>query len=72
MLFRELDLDPGPVLEEMRSQDLLTPVEAAELSTWFKASCRSPEPLELPEPLYRALMQAIALRQLDPEQETMH
>ena len=42
-------------------------MEAAELSTWFKASCHSPEPLELPEPLYRALMQAIALRQLDPE-----
>ncbi len=72
MLFLELDLDPGPVLEEMRSQDLLTPVEAAELSTWFKASCHSPEPLELPEPLYRALMQAIALRQLDPEQATRH
>ena len=70
MLF--LEMEPGLTVDDLRSQDLLTPVEAAELSTWFKASCHSPEPLELPEPLYRALMQAIALRQLDPEQATRH
>ena len=70
MLF--LELDPDLTLDELRSQDLLTAAQQAELSTWFKASCHSPEPLELPEPLYRALMQAIALRQLDPEQATRH
>ena len=72
MLFLELDLDPGPVLEEMRSQDLLTPAEAAELSTWFKASCSSPEPLELPEPLYLMLVHATYLAQIDPETATRH
>lgn len=70
MLF--LEMAPGLTVDDLRSQGLLTLETAEELEHWFQASCRNPEPLELPEPLYRALMQAIALRQLDPEQATRH
>ena len=70
MLF--LEMEPGLTVDDLRSQGLLTLETAEELEHWFQASCSSPEPLELPEPLYRALMQAIALRQLDPEQATRH
>ena len=70
MLF--LELDPDLTLDELRSQDLLTAAQQAELSIWFKASSSSPHPLELPEALYLALMQAACLAQLDPETATRH
>jgi len=66
-----LEVEPL-TLDRLRAEGLLTQEQETELVIWFKASCHSPEPLELPEPLYRALMQAIALRQLDPEQATRH
>lgn len=70
MLF--LEMEPGLTLDDLRSQGLLTLETAEELEHWFQASCQSPEPLELPDDLYRALVQATCLSQLDPEQATMH
>lgn len=70
MLF--LEMEPGLTVDDLRSQGLLTLETAEELVIWFKASCHSPEPLELPDDLYRALTQAVYLAQLDPSRAVMH
>ena len=70
MLF--LEMEPGLTVDDLRSQGLLTLETAEELEHWFQASCSSPEPLELPDDLYRALTQAVYLAQLDPSRAVMH
>ena len=65
-------MDNAPTLEELRSQGLLTEPQELELMAWFRASCNSPQPLELPEELETALLQAAALHRLDQDEETMH
>ena len=70
MLF--LEMEPGLTVDDLRSQGLLTLETAEELEHWFQASCSSPEPLELPEPLYLMLVHATYLAQIDPETATRH
>ena len=70
MLF--LEMEPGLTVDDLRSQGLLTLETAEELEHWFQASCSSPEPLELPEALYRMLVHATYLAQIDPETATRH
>ena len=59
-------------LFRLRAEGLLTQEQETELVIWFEASCQSPEPLELPDDLYRALTQAVYLAQLDPSRAVMH
>ena len=59
-------------LEEIRAEGLLTEAQELELAAWFRASSLKPEPMDLPPELEAALMNALALYQLDPDEETMH
>lgn len=67
----ELELEM-PSLHSLREQGLLNEEQTQELAAWFRASCNSPQPLDLPDPLYQALMQALALDNLDVERATRH
>jgi len=56
----------------LEREGLLTPEISLELQVWFKASCNSREPLELPEKLFQVLSQAWMLNELDEDLATMH
>ena len=66
-----MDLDDLPTLEQIRSQRLLTPLQLAEMESWFRRSCLLDRPPEMSPDLLRALCWLGVLASLRPG-ATMH
>jgi len=66
-----MDLNNLPTLEQIRSQRLLTPLQVAEMESWFRRSCLLDRPLDMSPGLVLALRQLAVLASLGPG-ATMH